>query len=168
MRCIFDGRVNGPPLQYDISLYSFDFLPLGHGQLVAAVVFGVVGVAFDPMVVQFVPHGQSQQLLPQIRVQGRLFVGLDPALLFPAPGPALFQSINDVLGVGVQLHDTGLLQPGQSHDHGGELHPIVGGLLFAAGHLFFVGAVHQNGPPATRTGIAGTGAVRVNCYCFHS
>ena len=74
---------------------------LGHRQLVAAVVFGVVGVALNPVVAHFMLCRQHKQLLPEVRVQGGLLVGLDPAPLLPAPGPALFQGVNDVLGVGI-------------------------------------------------------------------
>ena len=100
--------------------------PLTDRQLVAAVVFGIGGMALYPVVVDFMLHGKGKQNLPQIGIQGRLLVGLDPALLLPAPGPALFQSIDDLLGVGIELHVAGLFQCLQTFDHGGQLHPVVG------------------------------------------
>ena len=65
----------------------------GNCQLVAAVVLGVGGMALNPMVVDFVLLGQAQQHFPEVGIQSGLFVGLDPILLFPAPGPTLFQGV---------------------------------------------------------------------------
>ena len=67
-------------------------------------------MTLDPVVMDFMLHGKGKQNLPQIGIQGRLFVGLDPALLLPAPGPSLLQRITDVLAVGIQLPGTGLFQ----------------------------------------------------------
>ena len=47
----------------------------------------------------------------------------------------------------------------QRRDRGGQFHAIVGGRGFTAKKLFFMRAEAENGAPASRTGIAGTGAV---------
>ena len=67
-------------------------------------------MAFDPVGVDGVDVAQLQKLLPEIRIEGGLFVALYPAPLLPAPGPALLQSVNHIFGVGVQLHLAGLLE----------------------------------------------------------
>ena len=85
--------------------------------------------------------GQLQQLAPEVRIQGRLFVGLDPAMPPPALRPALLQAVDDVFAVGIQLHDAGLFQCPQTLYHGGQLHPVVGGARFAAGHLLLMAHV---------------------------
>ena len=74
------GRPGVPPLR-EVGL--FELFPLRYGQLVAAVVFFVFRVAFDPVVVQFVSAHQGEQLLPEVGVQGFPFIGLDPAFFLP-------------------------------------------------------------------------------------
>ena len=57
-------------------MLSLQLLPLGHRQLIAAVVEGVVGVALYPVEVDGVDPAQLQQPLPQVGVQGGLLVRL--------------------------------------------------------------------------------------------
>ena len=64
---------------------SLQLLPLGHRQLITAVVVGIVGVSLDPVGADLMDLTQRQQPLPQVGVQGGLFVALHPA---PSP-PAL-------------------------------------------------------------------------------
>ena len=108
------------------------------------------------------PGDQGQQLLPQVHVQGGFFVAFDPALFLPAVHPALGQGVDDVFGVGVQLHHAGLLQAGQGPDDAGKLHAVVGGVRRAAGQLLFHAVPLQDGPPAPGSGIAGAGAVGID------
>ena len=75
-----------------------------HRQLVTAVVVFVLRVAFDPMVAEGMSLGQLQQLFPEIGIERRLFVRLDPALCPPSLRPALLQSVNDILGVAPQVY----------------------------------------------------------------
>ena len=124
-------------------------------------------MALDPVEIDRVVLAQLQKAGPQVRVEGGLLVPLHPAPGPPAPGPTLLQGVNDVLAVRVQLHRTGLLQGLQGGDHPGELHAVVGGLGLSPGELLLVGAVHQNRPPAPRAGVARTGPVGVDGYCFH-
>ena len=124
-------------------------------------------MALDPVGVHGVVVAQPQQLLPQVRVQRWLFVALHPAPLLPAPGPALLQSVDDVLAVGVQLHLAGLLQQRQGADHRGELHPVVGGAPLPAADLLLMGPVAQDRPPAPGPRVAAAGPVGINCYSFH-
>ena len=49
-------KLVGGALPRPYSRLSLDFLPLSHCQFVAAVVFGVGGMALDPVVVEFVLH----------------------------------------------------------------------------------------------------------------
>ena len=80
---------------------TFDFFPLRYGHFVAAVVFWILGVALDPVVVEFVLLGQGEQPLPEVGIQGGLLVALDPALFLPAPAPARLPRIDDILGAGL-------------------------------------------------------------------
>ena len=157
------GGINPSPTEL-----LFQLFPLVNCQLVAAVIFGVGGVSFDPVVVNLVLHGEHQQFFPEIRVQSGLFIGLDPALFPPAPCPALFQGIDDIFGIGIQLYVAGLFQRLQAPDHGGKLHPVIGGVCFAAGELFFVTVIFQDGAPAPGTGVAGASTVSIQCYGFHT
>ena len=110
---------------------------------------------------------QGQQLLPKIRVQRGLLVALDPPPLFPASGPPLLQGINDILGVGVEVHGAGFLQHGQGGDHRRKLHAVVGGGGFSPGDLLLVLPIQQHRPPAPRAGVAGAGAVGVDADLLH-
>ena len=83
-------------------------MPLINSHLIAAVVVLILRVAFDPVVVQLVLRDELQELLPQIDVQRGLFVAFDPAALLPAVDPALFQRVNDVARIGLELHDARL------------------------------------------------------------
>ena len=85
-------------------------------------------MALDPVETDGVALAQREKPLPQVRVEGRLLVRLDPPTGPPALGPALLQGVNDVLGVGVELHLTGLLQRLQRRNHPGQLHAVVGGV----------------------------------------
>ena len=105
---------------------------------------------------------QGQQALPQIHVQHRLFVSLDPALFLPAVQPALFQRVDDVLAVAVQLYHARLLQKPQRLDDGGQLHAVVCGSRRAAGEFLLRSLVAEYRPPAARAGIAGAGSVGVD------
>ena len=80
--------------------------------------------------------------------------------------PGSKKAIDDILGVGVQFHLTGLLQGLEGGDRPGELHAVGGGLRLSAGHLLLMGAVHQDGAPAPGSRIAGAGPVGVNGDCF--
>ena len=124
-------------------------------------------MALDPVVMQGMDVRQLQKPVPQVGIEGGLFVGLDPAPLLPARGPALGQSVDDILGIGPQLHNTGLFEQGQSRNDGGKLHAVVGGVGLTAGEFLAVGSIHQNGAPASGTGIAGTGAVGIDRDSFH-
>ena len=88
----------------------FEFLALQHGLLVAAVVVDIALVALDPVVMHRVFFHKGQQKLPQIHIQRRLFIRLDPAFFLPAIDPALFQRVDHIFGIGVQLHLAGFFQ----------------------------------------------------------
>ena len=83
-------------------------MPLCHRHFVAAVVVLILRVAFAPVVVQFVPGDEGQELLPQIDGQRGRFVAFDPAALILAVDPALFQRVDDVARVGIEFHDARL------------------------------------------------------------
>ena len=128
-------------------------------------------MALDPDISDLVPGFLLQCLFPQVGVQGRGAVGLFPASALPAPGPALFQPVDDVLAVRAQPYLTGLLELAQGLDKCGQLHPVVGGGSIAAAELFFVDlaveAVAQHCTPAARAGVAAARAIGVNFDLFH-
>ena len=111
---------------------------LGSGQLVAPVVVGVVAMPLDPVIGHGVGGNQGQQLLPQVHVQRRFPIGLDPPPALPLEHPAFAQSVDHVPGVGIQLHLAGHLQLAQGLDNGGEFHAVVGGGGFTAGEYLFL------------------------------
>ena len=89
------------------------FLALLHSHAVTAFVFGMAGVALQPVVGDFMLLALGQQRGPQIRVQGGGFVCFLPAAGAPPPGPALLQAVDDVLAVAVQVNGAGLLELAQ-------------------------------------------------------
>ena len=113
-----------------------------------------------------------QRLFPEVGVQGGGAVGFLPASALPALGPALFQSVDDVLAVGAQADFARLLELAQGLDEGRQLHPVVGGGGVAAAQLFLVDlavkAVAQHRAPAAGAGIAAARAVGVNFNLFHA
>ena len=128
---------------------------------------GIIRVALDPVETDGVALAQREKPLPQVGVEGRLLVRLDPPTGPPALGPALLYGVNDVLGVGVELHLTGLLQRLQGSDDASKLHPVVGGVGLPAGELLAELPVLQDGPPPPGAGIArahpnGIDSVRFN------
>ena len=88
----------------------FVLLTFGHSQLVTTVVVGVLRMAFDPVISEGVDIGKTKELVPEIGIQRRFLIALYPAPGLPAPSPALFQTIDDILGVGPKVHNTRLLQ----------------------------------------------------------
>ena len=104
---------------------------------------------------------QIKQFFPQIRVQGRLFIGFAPAVLPPGCRPALTKAVDHILGVRVQLHPARFFQRFQTGDHCQKLHPVIGGIGIATGKLLFHPVIAENCPPATGTGITGAGTVGI-------
>ena len=51
---------------------------LGAGQNVTAFVFGMPGVSFQPVKIYLVLAQEGQHALPQVYIEHRFFVGLDP------------------------------------------------------------------------------------------
>ena len=110
---------------------------------------------------------QGQELVPQIRVEGGLFVRFSPAIALPGPGPALFDAVDEITGIAAKGDPAALLQRGQSFDGGGQLHTVIGGLGLSAGQLLFPAAEAQDRPPAPRAGISRASAVGEQFNLFH-
>ena len=159
--------ITGEKLFLPGGLSGLELLAFHHRQLIAAVVVLVLGVPLDPVEVHGVVAAKVQQPFPKVGVQGGLFVSLYPALGLPGLGPALFQRVDDVFGVGVKLHQTGLFQGFQRRNDPGQLHAVVGGVLLAAGKLLLKFSRLENDPPASGAGVARAGPVGVDGDSFH-
>ena len=140
---------------------------LGDGELVAAVVVGVVGVALDPVEGDLMLLAQVEHLLPEVGVERRVFFVAHPAVFLPFDGPALGHGVHDILRVGVERDGARLGQGGEGGDDAHELHAVVRRRLLAAGELLAAAVVLQDRAPAPRAGIAGAGAVGVDGDVFH-
>ena len=66
------------------------------GKAVAALVFGVAGVAAHPVELDFVAGQKRNHAPPEILIFDGLALGIDPALLHPRGQPALFDGVVDV------------------------------------------------------------------------
>src|SRR4249920_3372362 len=84
-------------------------------QLIGAFVFGVAGVALDPVPAHFMRLQRVIEALPQLGVLDRLLVGGSPAVLLPAMDPA-GDALADILAVGGEVDGAGLLQRLQRRD----------------------------------------------------
>ena len=85
-------------------------MTLQHSKLIASVIELVLRMAFDPVISEGVDIGKTKELVPEIGIQRRFLIALYPAPGLPAPSPALFLTIDDILGVGPKVHNTRLLQ----------------------------------------------------------
>lgn len=95
-------------------------LHLGHGfaaELVAAFVFGVSGVAFDPVPLDLMAGGGGVEGSPEVLVFHGLFGGSFPAVFLPAREP-FGDAVADILRVGVQIDGAGFGQHGEGFDGG--------------------------------------------------
>ena len=110
---------------------------------------------------------QREQLFPQVHIQCRLLVRLDPAPFLPAVDPALGDAVHHVFAVRSQQNVARFFQGGQGFDDTGQFHAVVGGFVFAAGEFLFRGAVPQDRSPAARSGVATACSVCEDLYCFH-
>ena len=112
----------------------------GTGQLVAALVLGVAGMALDPDPRDLVWLGGRDQALPEVDVlDGLLARGLPPAAKPPAD-PVLREGVDHVLRV---RRHCDRARPAQSLERGDgthELHAVVGGAPVAGAELALEGA----------------------------
>ena len=75
-------------------------VPSGHGELIAAFVFGVLVVSLDPMEPDLVLVLEIVEDFPEFDVFDRLLCRGFPAPFFPACHP-FFEAVEDVLGIAV-------------------------------------------------------------------
>src|SRR4051812_19212955 len=127
-------------------------------QLIGALVFGVAGVALDPVPAHLMRFQRGIEPLPKFDVLDRLLVGGAPAVPLPTVNPA-GDALTDVLAVGGEVDHARFLQRFQRRDRRHRLHAIVGGVGLAALQFLLLVAESQDGAPAAGAGIARAGAV---------
>src|SRR4051794_25545223 len=130
-------------------------------QLVAAVVLGVVGVAFGPAPGDLVLAGEGQEFLPQFGILDRLLLLGPPAVALPADDPG-GDAVLDVLAVGDHRHAAAAIELAQPLDRRAQLHPVVGCGRLGPGEFAAVPAGEEDNAPAAGAGVAFTGTVGVN------
>ena len=143
------------------------YVSLLHCKPVVALVFGVSCVTLYPVEGNIVLFKKRQELLPKVHIQGRLLVGLYPALFLPAVDPALCYAVNYVLAVSGEYYSAWLFQRGKSRYNAEELHSVVGGGAVAARKLFLNGAEAEHHSVAAGTRIAAARAVSEYLNCFY-
>src|SRR5262249_49751027 len=129
------------------------------GQLVAAVIVFVRGMAFSPNPFGVMTGRHAIELFPQISVHYGLLRGRYPVLPLPAVDPGC-NAILHVLRIGDDLHLAALLQRAQAFDSRCQLHAVVGGLRSEAVYFLVVFAVPENARPPARSGVAQARAIR--------
>src|SRR5579863_3327266 len=133
------------------------FPPLAR-QFVAALVFGMAGVAAHPLPRDVTFTHQFVQGAPLVLVEHRLAVGLAPAFAFPSGDP-LGNAELQVLAVGGDDHIGARGRVLQGLDGGRHLHNIVGRAGGSAQQLSALAVTLDNGAPASGAGVGGTGAI---------
>lgn len=123
------------------------------GQLVATLVFGVPGMAFDPIPAQDMGLNGQIQPLPEIDIFDRFFLRRLPAALFPVMNPQ-GNALANVLAVGADNHLAGAFQCFQGDNGRHKLHAVVGGKAVTGAENLLMLLITQNRPIAARTGIA--------------
>ena len=132
------------------------------GQFVAALIPGDAGVAFDPAKFHLVFFTEFEQLIPQVGVEGRGFVGFLPSVGFPFSGPPLGDAVDHIAGITVQDNGTGFFDGAQAGDASHQLHPVVGGPSIAFGKLHCFSVLDDEGAVTAGTGVAQSTAVRIH------
>src|ERR1700680_2006378 len=130
-------------------------------QAVGAFVGRMAGVTPQPVPTHFVALERRVEVLPQVDVADRLFVGGAPDIAFPAVDPFGDAAVQ-ILAVGMKLDDARTFERLERRDGGGELHAIVGGMRFAALELALVAVPGEHRGPAAGPGVSRAGAVGVN------
>src|SRR5690242_11287945 len=118
----------------------------------------MAAVALHPMPFDAVRSARFDQLLPQLGVLDRLFVGGPPAIALPVVDPPR-DAVANVNTVGMELHTAGTLESLESTDCGQQFHAVVGRQRFAAGQLALLVAHAQKRRPTARTGVSAARSV---------
>ena len=103
-----------------------DFFDFGPGQGIAAFVFGVSGVTFEPLPLDEVGLAGGVEIAPEVGIFHRLAVGGHPAPLAPGVNP-LGDALAQVLRVGENDDFAGLLERAEGENGGAQFHAVVGG-----------------------------------------
>ena len=61
-------------------------------------------MTLDPVQLNLVPRHFPEQRLPEVGIEGGLFITLDPIISAPIVDPTLFQRVNHILRIAVQIH----------------------------------------------------------------
>src|SRR5215213_901220 len=150
-----------PVSQFFILHFPFSISYRFVRQLVAAVVLGVVGVAFGPAPGDLVLAGEGQEFLPQFGILDRLLLLGPPAVALPADDPG-GDAVLDVLAVGDHRHAAAAIEQAQPLDRRAQLHPVVGCGRIGPGEFAAVPAGEEDNAPAAGAGVAFTGTVGVD------
>jgi transcriptional regulator NrdR family protein len=95
---------NSVSTMFQLFAVLFDF---GNGKGIAALIFRVAGVAFDPDPLHGVHIQQSKELFPEIHIQRRAALTALPVVAFPVVDPAFGDRIDQIFGNhrNTQRHD---------------------------------------------------------------
>ncbi len=126
---------------------------------------------FDPLPSYTVALLRRVEALPEINIFHRLFVRGLPAVALPAKDPACY-AVFDIGTVGDNSQARWFFKPFQCVDRSQELHTVVRCIRFTALELALLEHGFpldraQKHPPASWTGVARTGAVRIGKKLSH-
>lgn len=138
----------------------------GVGEGVAAFVFGVAGVAFDPEPGDVVGLGREVESFPEVSVLEVLVVGARPVARLPSAEPAFGHGVDEVAGVGGEGDFAGGGECLEAGDGGEEFHAVVGGARESAGEFASFSVEDEEGAEAAGAGVSFGGAVGVDGDSF--
>ena len=78
-----------------------EFFTFRNGKLITADIFLIGRMTFDPVQLHLMPAHFSEKGFPEVWVKGGFFIAFDPVVFAPGVYPALFQRIDQILGIAV-------------------------------------------------------------------
>jgi len=133
----------------------------GGGQLIAALVPLVTGVALEPLPVDFMAAGEDVQFTPEILIfDGIAFLGA-PTASTPVLDPG-GDALAKVIGVGEHLDEAGAVKGLEPLDRRLKFHAVVGRRGYSSGEFPSLVLVHDDTRPGAGAGISLAAAVGVD------
>src|SRR5260370_30183525 len=136
------------------------------GELVAAVVVGVVGVPLGPGRDNLVAVGLFVEGLPQVLIDDGLFGRGHPALALPAVDPG-GDAVLHIFRIGDHFDFALFAERFQPLNRRGEFHAVIGGVLLRIPYFFLLIVEAQDGGPTVGSGITEAGAIGADLHVFH-
>lgn len=138
-----------------------NFFDFRSGQSVAALIFRVTGVPFEPLPLDEVRLARGIEIAPEVGIFYGLTVGGHPPAHAPGVNP-LGDALAQVLRVGEDNDLAGFFEGAQGENGGAQFHAVVGGGGLASRDGALVRAIAQNRRPTAWAGVSEASAIGEN------